>query len=322
METKTNDFKLGLFILIGACLFCGGLFAFGAMTYFKRTIVLETYLADNADGLAVGAPVTLRGVRIGKVTALDFSWNIYDHPEEKYVVVEFAVRSDISPNASGEVFAQRVASQIQNGLRARVKAQGFTGASLLALEYVSPAEYPAATVPWKPRHIYIPSAPSQVGELLASLQKTLHNASQVDFATLTGSIQHDLDHADRMMNRVEAGLSAADRLVGNLNAVNYRELSTNANALLTQVRAELKEMHLAKVSGDADHALLGLNGTIYDLDLVLANLDTGSFNDTLSNLRLASSELNDTLYNLHKYPSGFLLGSPPPPAKSVKQDRD
>ena len=322
MDTKTTDFKLGMFVLGSLGLLCAGLTAFGAMSYFQKTIVSETYLADNADGLAVGAPVTLRGVRVGKVTRMEFSWNIYKHPEAKYVVVEFAVRDNISPNVSGKVFVERVQGEVQRGLRARVKAQGFTGSSLLALEYVNPAEYPAPPFPWTPRHVYVPSAPGQVGELLASLQKTLHNASQVDLNSLTGSLAHDLGDADRLMKRVEGDLGGVEKLVGHLDEVNYHELATNADTLITQVRGDLTRMRLPKVSNDADELLIGLKGTISQLNVVVANLDTGSLNDALANLRLASKELDDTLHKLQQYPAGFLLGKPPLRATSVEKTKD
>ncbi len=72
MDTKGNDFKLGAFVLVGFGLLTAGLFAFGAVSYFQRMTLAETYVAGNVDGLAVGAPVTLRGVNVGKVTRIDF----------------------------------------------------------------------------------------------------------------------------------------------------------------------------------------------------------------------------------------------------------
>jgi hypothetical protein len=38
-------------------------------------------------------------------------------------------------------------------------------------------------------------------------------------------------------------------------------------------------------------------------------------------MRLATKDLDDTLRKLQKYPAGFLLGRPPPPAKSVEKAR-
>ena len=308
MEVKPNDLKLGMFVLMSFGLVCAGLFAFGAVTYFQRTILVETYVNGNVDGLSVGAPVTLRGVKVGKVTKIDFSWNLYSESEPRYVIIEFEVRRSIAPAAFGKGIAERIQSQVRSGLRARVNAQGFTGSSLLSLEYVSPVEYPPPAFPWTPRHLCIPSAPSQFAEVLTSLQKTLQKAAQIDFASLAGSLQRDLDTAERLMVRLEGDLGSAEKLIGHLDEVNYKEVVTNADGLITQLRSDLTAMRLAKLSNDADELVVNANGT-------LRNLDTGSLNDALANIRIATKDLDETLRKLKQYPAGFLLGKPPAAVK-------
>jgi ABC-type transporter Mla subunit MlaD len=311
MNAKTNDFKLGLFVLASLGLLGAGFFAFGALTYFQRTILVETYVSGNVDGLGVGAPVSLRGVKVGKVTKIDFSWNVYSESEPRYVIIEFEVRRSIAPGAFGQDIAQRVQDQVRSGLRARVNAQGFTGASLLSLEYVNPAEYPPPAFPWRPRHPCIPSAPSQFAEVVTSLQKILHNAAQLDLGSLAGSLQRDLVAAERLMDRLQGDLGGAEKLIGHLDEVNYKALATNADGLITQLRGDLSQMRLAKLSNDADDLLGEVKGTMRHLDLVVANLDTGSLNEALAYARLAAKDLDETLRKLKQYPAGFLLGRPP-----------
>ena len=315
MEAKANDLKLGTFVLFGFGLLCAGLFAFGAVTYFQRTILVETYVNGNVDGLSVGGPVSLRGVKVGKVTKIDFSWNLYSESEPRYVIIEFEVRRSIAPAAFGQDVAARIQSQVHSGLRARVNAQGFTGSSLLSLEYVNPAEYPPPVFPWTPRHLCIPSAPSQFAEVLTSLQQTLQKAAQIDFASLSGSLQRDLNAAERLMTRLEGDLGGAEKLIGHLDEVKYKELATSADGLITQLRCDLNQMHLAKLSNDADELLVGVKGTMSHLDLVVANLDTGSLNEALANARLATKDLDETVRKLKQYPSGFILGGPPAKVK-------
>ena len=319
MDAKTNDFKLGVFALVSLGLLGAGLFAFGAVSYFQKTDVLETYLNGNAEGLSVGAPVTLRGVKIGKVTRMDFSWNVYDETGPQYVIAEFQVRNNISPGASKNALAERVQAQVARGLRARIKPQGFTGTSLLSLEYVDAAEYPPPPFPWTPRHLCIPSAPSQFGEILDSAQKTLHNIGELDLKALNGSLQRDLAAAEKVIDHLDCVLGSAEKLIGHVDQVNFHGIATNADGLITELRSDVKEMHLAKLSNDADEAFRGVTATLGRVDQVVGNLDTGSLNDALANLRLASGDLDDSLVKLQKYPSGFLLGRPPPPARSVEK---
>ncbi len=311
MEVKPNDLKLGVFVLISFGLLCAGLFAFGAVSYFQRTILVETYVSGNVDGLSVGAPVSLRGVKVGKVTKIDFSWNVYSESEPRYVIIEFEVRRSIAPAAFGQGVAERVQSQVQHGLRARVNAQGFTGSSLLSLEYVNPVEHPPSPFPWTPRHLSIPSAPSQFNEVVSSLQKTLQQASQINFGSLACSLERDLRAAETLMVRMQHDLGVAETFIGHLDEVNYKGLATNADALITQLRGDLNQMRLAKLSNDADELVGEVKGTVHHLDSVVANLDTGSLNDALGYARLAAKDLDETLHKLKQYPAGFLLGKPP-----------
>jgi ABC-type transporter Mla subunit MlaD len=307
MSAKSSNFKLGMFVLAGIGVLCAGLFAFGAASYFQKMHLLETYLTGNVHGLSVGSPVTLRGVKVGQVTRLDLSWNVYGPTGPQYVIVEFELRSSIAPAISAKGMPERVREQVEKGLRARLKAEGFTGANLLSLEYMDPAEYPPPPIPWTPRHPCIPPAPSEFDELLGSVQKTLHNVGQLDIRALNSSI--------------ERTLATAERLIAHLDEVNFRGIATNADGLITQLRSDLKDMQLAKVANDADETLKGVKATLGRVDMVLDNVDTASLNDSLANMRLATKDLDDTLRKLQKYPAGFLLGRPPPPAKSVEKAR-
>ena len=333
MDTKAHDFKLGVFVIASLGLLAVGLFAFGAARYFQRTTLAETYVSGKADGLSVGAPVILSGVRVGKVTKIDFSWNLYPQPEPRYVVIDFELGHSIAPGASSEAIAQRIEAQVKKGLRARVNPQGFTGSTLLSLEYVEPAEYPPVPFPWTPEHIYIPSAPGQFSEILGSLQKTLQNVAQLDLQSLGGSLQRDLTGAEKLMDHLERDLGPAERLLGHLDRsldsaetlmarleeINLLELTTNAQALITQLRSDVSEMQLGKLSTNATELLTNANRTIRRLDLMVANLDTASLNDTLANLRVASRDLDETLRKLKQYPSGFVFGKPPPTAASLEK---
>lgn len=43
-----------------------------------------------------------------------------------------------------------------------------------------------------------------------------------------------------------------------------------------------------------------------------------NLNGTLGDVQQAAQDLDAVLLQLHQYPSGFLFGQPPPPAKSVQ----
>jgi len=319
MSLRANHFKLGLFVLAGVAILVAALLAFGARGFLEKKEVLETYIDDEVQGLSVGSPVELRGVRVGKVTKITFSWNEYHETRTNFVLVEFEVREDVSPLPPGEARQQMLESEIRRGLRARVKAQGITGNCILSLEYVNPANYPPIAVPWIPRHIYIPSAPSQFNQLLASIEKSLRNLEQLDFGKLQKSLEVNLTSLEQILKQAEQvdfeGMST--NAVGLLT--DLRETNTRLKSFITSTQGTVKTLNLDKVSASADALLNELRATVQKLEPGLASLDFNAINDTMANARRAIQTFDDAMRNLKEYPSGFIFGRPPPPAKSVER---
>jgi hypothetical protein len=53
----------------------------------------------------------------------------------------------------------------------------------------------------------------------------------------------------------------------------------------------------------------------------LSDVDARDLHDTLVGLREAVRGLNEAIAQLRSYPSGFLFGDTPPPARSVERSR-
>jgi ABC-type transporter Mla subunit MlaD len=311
MSAKIDNFKIGLFTFIGVGLVVTGLLVFGVWSNLKKSSLFETYVNTDVSGLSVGSAVELRGVRVGKVTSIGFSWNEYQDASPGYVVVVFEINDDVSILPPGPERNQRLQEAIDHGLRARPKAQGVTGTCIMSLEYLNPAENPPLEVPWTPRHTYVPSAPGLIGDLLVSMREALHKLDQVDALAL--------DHL------AEGDLKSVGQLLGRVERMDLEGLSTNANALVTELRSSnaklqsfladtdntMKKMQLDKLARDAD-------AMISALEPGLANLDFEALNRTLDNASRTLHEADDVLFELKQYPSGFILGQPPVPIKNVQ----
>jgi ABC-type transporter Mla subunit MlaD len=319
MSKPINNFKLGLFALCGLAILIVGLISFGARSYFQPSSQFETYIAGDVTGLTVGAGVELRGVNVGKVTHIDFSWTEYEVSDPNYIVVRFEMRNDIEPRSAGSTQDDVLQDAIKRGLRARIKTKGITGASVLSLEYVDPVENPAAQVPWKPKNTYIPSAPGEFSELLASVEKVLHNLQSLDLKAMNQLLETDLKSAGRVLDHAEQ--------------FDFGSLSTNADVLLTDVRgsnARLKsllqdtdntvnKLKLEKLTHDLDTLADQLQDTIARLEPGVANINFNELNETLTQARQTINELDETLGELKQYPSGFIFGSPPAPIKGIEK---
>jgi len=318
MSTPTNNFKLGVFTLCGLLIFIVAILAFGARSYLKPSSMFETYVQGDVTGLAVGSLVELRGVRVGKVTKINFSWVEYTNTDPSYIVVVFEMRDDIAPVPPGSERTEMLNLAIKHGLRARLKNQGVTGNSILSIEYVDPDRNPIPAIPWAPANTYIPAAPGQFVELLASLGNSLHSLEQLDFSNINRLVQYDLKSAGKVLDKV--------------GQVDFNGISTNANTLLAALRENsgelktlvndtddtVKKMKLEKLSADVDGLVDQLQSTVAGLQPGLANVDFDALNQTLANARRTLNDMDAVLSQLKQYPSGFIFGRPPAPMKNVQ----
>src|SRR5215471_1575753 len=124
MNVKTHNFRIGLFVLVGAALFVAALFAIGLRTYFGKMDIFETYVPGKVENLSIGALVKLRGVTIGKFSSIDFVGTEYPHYKEQSVVIQFQVpRGTIWSDETNNV-QRLIDTEVAHGLRARVQGQG------------------------------------------------------------------------------------------------------------------------------------------------------------------------------------------------------
>jgi len=319
MSVKIHHFRIGLFVLAGALLLIGGLFAVGLKAYFGKREIFETYVTGKVENLSVGALVTLRGVTIGKVSSIAFIGTEYPEYKEQYVLIRFEVPKGTVWSSEAANIQQTLDLEVARGLRARVQGQGFLGANILALEYVDPKLYPVEPVPWTPKHYYIPSAPNQFNRVMASLENSLRRAEDLDLAGL--------------LDRAKTLIDAANRLAGNVNQIDFGHLGTNAGSLLVELRETARG--LQGTIDDAQKAINGadlpavsrntiameakLSSAAVELRRVLASVDIGELNSSLANVRAATDQLIVLLHNLEQRPSSVLFSKPPKPLSELEK---
>jgi phospholipid/cholesterol/gamma-HCH transport system substrate-binding protein len=319
MSAKSHYFRIGLFVLTGAGLLVAALFAVGLKAYFGERDIYETYVPGKVENLSVGALVKLRGVSIGKVSAIQFIGAEYPRYHQRYVLIQFEVPRGTVWSTETNHVQELLDTEAAQGLRARVEAQGFIGASILALEYVDPTLYPVAPVPWTPKHYYIPSAPSQFNRLMSSLEISLSHVQALDLAGL-------LAGANKL-------IAAADRVATNVNQINLNQLGTNADGLIAEFRDTARRLqqtlsdaqgaingaNLPVVSSDARALVSKLSSDALELRRVLAAVDTGDLNRSLENVRAATDELVVLIHELEQRPASLLFSKYPKPAPELEK---
>jgi ABC-type transporter Mla subunit MlaD len=280
MSAKSNNIRIGVFVIIAVVILILGLLAFGARGFFETKTKFETLVDGEVSGLSVGSAVQLRGVRIGKVTKIDFAWNVYPDSASTGIVVEFEQHANIVPRRKGKKDAEVVALGVDKGLRAVVKGIGITGTSILSLEFMNPADNPVPTLDYKPDSIFIPSAHGQITRMLDALGKSLDNVQNINFAAIGEGLTNTLQSVSRLSDR--------------LGHFDVNALSTNVN-----------------------NAVVRFDQVGVKLQLVLDKVNSMPMAQTVTEAHQAMLTLNNVLNELETYPSGFIFGQPPLPPKSV-----
>ena len=112
MSERSRNLRVGAFVLGAVVLLVGGLFALGFREAFEPRVRLETAVTGDVQGLAVSSPVEIRGIRIGKVMAIEFTWNDYPSTTTDLAVVRFEVKRSILPEEGRARFEESKSSPL------------------------------------------------------------------------------------------------------------------------------------------------------------------------------------------------------------------
>ena len=327
MAAKANYFKLGLFVIAAVAAGIVVLLIIGSGRWFVRKVTIETYFNESVQGLDIGSKMKYRGVVIGQVTAIGFTYNVYqqDVPmtqRARYVMVE----AQLEPRLVGGRAAAGDLTSVDN--------------ARLEVDYVDPPP-PVLPIEWKPYYIYIPSAPSTVTAFVNAAQEIIDRLHKLDIEGTIANLNRLMITANDRLAAIDTGElskranATLDRLDGTLAGLQTKKLSDEAQALMAELRqsnAELKKTlsnpAWQRLPDNADAAVASVKALVSDpklassiahLDRTLSRLDRitgGGESDlatTIDNLRRITDNLRDLTEDAKRYPSNILFGQPPPP---------
>ena len=246
--------------------------------------MVETYIKQSVTGLDTGAAVRFRGVKVGQVTLIGLSGDIYesDVPFEKrlqYVVVRMQIFGD-------KLTERQIEDFVKNNLRARVKSMGITGVNYVEFDFSNGSSgYNPLPYNWQPADPVIPSLPNQADEIIMGLQK---------FVTA-------LNNAN------------IDQLMVNLNTLMAGDGKDNQGLVRSVQAMNLILERIAKVTDKDELNILmrELIGTIVSLRQTVSSIQ-GDTAATVENLKQTTENLNEFSRIASQSPSSLIWGEPPP----------
>ena len=175
MSARANPTWIGAFVVGAVVLFVGSLVAFGTGRLLDTKYAFVSYFDGSLAGLAVGAPVTFRGVPIGEVTNIQAQLNVQTLTAKIPVFFEVSPGSftlegiGAAPDESAEAVYERARRLIDRGLRAELVSQSLiTGKLALQLNFQPGTRVRLVGAP--PGVVEIPTVPSAVQLLFGELQ--------------------------------------------------------------------------------------------------------------------------------------------------------
>ena len=290
-NSNPNYFRLGVFVLAAIGVLIAVILIFGSGQLFKKSFLIETYLKQSVTGLDTGADVRFRGVKVGQVTLIGLSGDIYekDVPFEKrrqYVVVRMQIFGD-------KLTEDQIADFVKNNLRARVKSMGITGVNYVEFDFSnSAADYIPLPYSWKPEDPVIPSMPNQADEIISGLQKLVGALNQMN---------------------LDATAKHFDALLGNLNTLMAGDGKDNEGLIRSVKEMNVIMERIAKVTdkGELEVLMRQLVGTMVALRQTITSIQ-GDTSATIENLKQASENINEFSRIASQSPSSLIWSEPPP----------
>ncbi|MEA2039256.1 MAG: MlaD family protein [Thermodesulfobacteriota bacterium] len=253
MSRQTNYYKLGLFVIVGTILFAVVLVALGAGKFFERTFLMTTYVDESVNGLEVGSPVKIRGVKVGNVSKISFGSQRIEGRlcKYRYVIIECSLSEKFFHQVTEEEAEKRIQDEVKNGLRVRLSSLGLTGQLFVEMDYLDPKLNPPLKIEPKPTGFYIPSAPSTMSRIEAAFNKI---SQAMDSIGKTG-IGEALEDIKNLAQTIGEVLKEAK--VGNIG----KDLSANLKEtrdLFARLNKLLSTPKIQSILPDASDTMAGL----------------------------------------------------------------
>jgi paraquat-inducible protein B len=256
------------------------------------------YFPGSLAGLAVDAPVALRGLPIGRVSAVHIEYDPATDQIRVPVTIEIAPHRIFLPGETAQVSGTADANSmfqrlVARGLRARLESGNLlTGGRLVALDFLDNAP-PGKMVAAEPYPELPTVAGSGIEEITRSASRILDKLAALPLGDMIGEVRDMVRHIDTV--------AASPALRRSLQSLD--QTLANAERLTRDAQQQVGPL-LAKLNTASDQ----LNGT-----LGLLGNDPRSGSDlahTMAELKSAAQSVRALADYLERHPEALIAGKP------------
>ncbi len=338
MATRSQKFKLGVFLTVAGVLFVVTIAVFAGMQMFASQDRYHVLFEESISGLELGSPVKLRGVRVGEVTKIRLN---PDNVEQVQVTMLLAGDTPVKQDTA-----------------ALVQMQGITG-----LKYIELSEGTRDSKPLekggyiKPGESLVSKVSDRADSLSLKVDKILDNMLVLTGEQNQKRIGSTLAHVESMVRTIDEMSANLNMMIKQLNELltenrepirnvlanaddtteRVNTLVGNANSLIVDLRGVVEGVRLEKTIAGIDETnsmiqkqfadldlrttVTNVSRTLAGLQLVMAELTKlmGQNQDELRaamyNLRLATQSIKEFSRSVEEQPSSLIFDSKPKPRK-------
>jgi len=256
MSKKSNPTVIGAFVVGAVVLLAGGVALFGGSELFAKRAIFVAYFSENTQGLRKGSNVTMNGAQIGYVSDTVLLINKDTFESITAVTMEIRPESWLVVSAgvalgSGLETSMPLDELIQvGGLRAQLQTESLVTGQLLVDITFQPDTTPVMRGGDKPPYPEIPTIPSNVQRIVASIQRWINDLTK------------DFDPAEAS-SRLQSIIRGLDELA---NSQDLREALAGANTVINREATQ-------QLSASLQSTLDALGNAASDAGSLLRNAD-------------------------------------------------
>lgn len=302
MSKKANPTLIGTFVLVALLITIAAIVVLGKIKFRDDRFRCVAYFTGSLFGLDVGAPVTFRGVTIGRVSAVRIN---VDQDRNAYIIpvtIDIEPSTNLTTLSSGvwnpQAIHTTLTQMIDQGLRAQLKVTSLLTGKL----YIELALHPGSAAPLhgsEAQLLEIPTMPSGLEQITQKLEN-------LPLAEILNKAVMALDGINSIINSQETrrALTAAAATLDRLNSLlaradsefpaiaqelqkglgNIAALAKTADTLLRTADHELPGL-----SQEIKQLLTGLTATAASLTKALGNVEQMTAKDSLLTYQLGVS---------------------------------
>lgn len=334
MSKKANPTLIGVFVLGAAALVVIGLLTWSSGVFAPARDRYVLFFSGSVKGLDIGAPVLIRGVRVGAVTDIQvqiepdpaqlFSVPVFIQIEPERFTFAAITREELQELVLREGLEDSIKPLVDAGLRGQLTLQSVvTGRLAVQLEYF----------PDRPAVFRGPGMEGEIEEIptittpLQDIQQTLED---IDIKAIAEKVTSAVDAAERLLNSPElaSSIKSLDQTLKSVDAL-AQQLTKESEVVSNNLETTLKQGDKTLVEAErmfeqgtvtlreARTAIEKIEGTLANADQALDNVTLVLSDDSavmyqlseaLQEMRAAAQSMRELADSVERRPESLLRG--------------